>query len=42
VCDHCDIETAARKNGLNFPDVVEALNAAALGPKADTQEHAGN
>ena len=40
-CDDCDIETVARKNGLNVLDVVEALNRAAFGPKADN-EHAGN
>jgi hypothetical protein len=40
-CDDCDIETVARKNGLNVLDVVEALNQAAFGPKADS-EHAGN
>ena len=36
-CDDCDIETVARKNGLNSSDVVEALNQAAFGPKADTE-----
>jgi hypothetical protein len=36
-CDDCDIETVARKNGLNLPDVVEALNRAAFGPKADIE-----
>jgi hypothetical protein len=40
-CDDCDIETVARKNGLNVLDVVEALNRAAFGPKAES-EHAGN
>ncbi len=42
-CDDCDIETVARKNGLNSRDVVDALNAAAFGPKADQanmDEHA--
>ncbi len=36
VCDDCDIETVARRNGLNFMDVVDALNEAILrpGPKA--------
>jgi hypothetical protein len=38
-CDDCDIETVARKNGLNSPDVVDALNRAAFGFKADTGEH---
>jgi len=42
VCDDCDIETVARKNGLNPPDVVEALNQAAFGSKADTENHASN
>jgi hypothetical protein len=36
VCDDCDIETVARKNGLKTPDVLEALNQAAFGPNADT------
>ena len=40
-CDDCDIETVARKNGLNSQDVVEALNQAAFSPKADT-ENASN
>ncbi len=40
-CDDCDIETVARKNGLNSLDVIEALNQAAFGPKADT-ENASN
>jgi hypothetical protein len=39
-CDDCDIETVARKNGLNSMDVLEALNEAAFGPKAD--ENASN
>jgi len=40
-CDDCDIETVARKNGLNVPDVVEALNQAAFGAKTE-DDHAGN
>jgi hypothetical protein len=40
VCEGCDIENVARKNGLNSPDVVGAPNQAAFGPKADTGEHA--
>lgn len=32
VCDDCDIEDVARKNGLNWMDVVDALNQAASGP----------
>ncbi len=41
-CDDCDIETVARRNGLNCLDVVEALNQAAFGPKADTEHHASH
>jgi hypothetical protein len=40
-CDDCDIETVARKNGLNSLDAVEALNQAAFGTKADI-ENASN
>jgi len=40
-CDDCDIETVARKNGLNSLDVVEALNQAAFRPKPDI-ENANN
>jgi hypothetical protein len=42
VCDDCDIETVARKNGLNVRDVVDALNAAAFGPKSETEENASH
>jgi len=38
VCDDCDIETVARKNGQNVLDVVEALNQAAFGERADTED----
>ena len=34
-CDDCDIETVARKNGLKTPDVLDALNEAAFGPRTD-------
>ena len=40
-CDDCDIETVARKNGLNVPDVVAALNQAAFPSKKDS-ENASN
>jgi len=33
-CDDCDIETVARKNGLNLSDVIDALNRAAFGSKS--------
>jgi hypothetical protein len=42
VCDDCDIGTVARKNGLNLPDVLDALNAAAFGRQAGTEEHGSN
>ena len=41
-CDDCDIETVARKNGLNLPDVVDALNRAAFGTQAESDEHASH
>jgi allophanate hydrolase subunit 1 len=41
-CDDCDIETVARKNGLNVRDVIDALNQAAFGPETDTEKHASN
>ena len=41
-CDDCDIETVARKNGLNTLDVVEALNRAAFGTNAESDENASN
>ncbi len=40
VCDDCDIETIARKNGLNVRDVVDALNRAAFGPYGETENNA--
>ena len=36
-CDDCDIETVARKNGQNVLDVVEALNQAAFGKRAESE-----
>ncbi len=39
-CDDCDIETAARKNGLSSRDVVDALNRAAFRQKTDTDDNA--
>jgi hypothetical protein len=41
-CDDCDIETVARKNGLDVRDVVEALNGAAFGPGKIREEHASH
>ncbi|HTP30931.1 MAG TPA: hypothetical protein VMJ75_02085 [Candidatus Acidoferrales bacterium] len=43
VCDDCDIETVARKNGLKVQDVIDALNQAAFGTNPDTEtENARN
>ncbi len=42
VCDDCDIETVARKNGLSSVDVVDALNLAAFGPTTEEKDNAGN
>jgi hypothetical protein len=42
VCDDCDIGTVVRKNGLNLPDVLDALNQAAFGREAGTEEHGSN
>jgi len=36
VCDDCDIETVARKNGLDSRDVVDALNQAAFRSHPET------
>ena len=41
-CDDCDIETVARKNGLDSRDVVERLNRAAFDTKADIEDNASN
>ena len=41
-CDDCDIETVARKNGLNTLDVVQALNEAAFGTEAEKEQNASD
>jgi hypothetical protein len=41
-CDDCDIETVARKNGLDSRDVVERLNRAAFDTKTDINDNASN
>jgi hypothetical protein len=38
----CDIDTMARQNGPNSPDVAETLEQAAFGLKADTEDHASD
>ena len=40
VCDDCDIGTVARKNGLEIPVVLNALNDAAFGSQEETGDHA--
>jgi len=40
VCDDCDIGTVARKNGLEIPFVLNALNDAAFGAQEETGDHA--
>jgi hypothetical protein len=42
VCDDCDIQTVARKNGLDVRDVIDALNQAAFGHTTDTEKNASN
>lgn len=42
VCDDCDIETVARKNGLKIADVLDALNQAVFGNQSETTENASN
>ena len=42
VCDDCDIETVARKNGLDIREVLDALNLAVFGPKTDSEKHASH
>jgi hypothetical protein len=41
-CDDCDIETVARKYGLDVPTVLNALNAAAFGPQEESEDHASH
>ena len=40
ICDDCDIETGARKNGVNSRDVVDRLNRAAFGAETETKGNA--
>ncbi len=42
VCDDCDIETVARKNGLRVQDVLDALNQAVFGPTTENDTHASH
>ena len=41
-CDDCDIETVARKNGLNSRDVVDRLNQAAFDSRTEMDDNASN
>ncbi len=42
VCDDCDIQTVARKNGLDAREVVDRLNRAAFETTADREEDASH
>ena len=39
-CDDCDIETVARKNGLDSHDVIERLNQAAFDTRTEMEDNA--
>jgi hypothetical protein len=41
-CDDCDIETVARKNGLDSREVVDRLNRAAFDTRTGIEENASN
>jgi len=41
-CDDCDIETVARKNGLDSRDVIDRLNRAAFDTQTDIDDNASN
>jgi hypothetical protein len=41
-CDDCDIQTVARKNGLDSVDVIDRLNRAAFGTQEDFRENASH
>ncbi|HWB86166.1 MAG TPA: hypothetical protein VG675_18625 [Bryobacteraceae bacterium] len=41
-CDECDIETAARRGGLDSTEVVDALNRAVFGSKANGEDDASS
>ena len=41
-CDDCDIQTVARKNGLDWREVVDRLNQAAFGTRTDIEENASH
>jgi hypothetical protein len=41
-CDDCDIQTVARKYGLDIRNVLDALNEAAFGPQENSEDHASH
>ena len=41
-CDDCDIQTVARKNGLDSGDVIDRLNRAAFDTRTDIEENASH
>jgi hypothetical protein len=41
-CDDCDIQTVARKNGLDCRDVIDRLNRVAFDTSKDMEENASH
>ena len=41
-CDDCDIQTVARKNGLDYRDVIDRLNLVAFDTGKDMEENASH
>ena len=41
-CDDCDIQTVARKNGLDWMEVLDRLNRAAFGAPTDIEKNASH
>ena len=41
-CDDCDIQTVARKNGLDDRDVVNRLNQAVFAARTDIEKDASH
>ena len=41
-CDDCDIQTVARKNGLDWMEVIDRLNHAAFDTSTDTEKNASH
>ena len=41
-CDDCDLQTVARKNGLDYKDVIERLNRAAFDTGTEIEDNASH